>query len=376
MKAEFDDIRAYQDQEVNEVLLSLLNDAEFIQFFSRQKFPLLHRIFPFLIQKRVHGAMHAQFKELHDVQAWQKKLTPFVDALMKKTVSEFHITGLEHLDKNKAYLFICNHRDIAMDPLLVNVALLSEGFATSKIAIGDNLLKRSFVEKLMRLNKSFVVKRSFAGRKEKLDGAKQLSAYIHESLKSDQHVWLAQKEGRAKDGLDFTDTAVLKMLHLAGRKLGWEFKESLNFLNIVPVSISYEWDPCDEDKAKELVAYAQQGHYEKSHDEDFSSIIRGLQGNKGQVTVHFSQALSLDSNVADDWSRKIDESIHQHYHLYDNNHLAHDLLKGDDVTNRADYKIWQKKYSHLNEALYNRIVKTYAQPVILQNLAIKNDTEK
>ncbi len=370
MKQDFDDIRDYADHEVNEVLLSLVKDSEFLQFLALQRFPRLQRLFPALIQGRIKKTMLQQFKNVHSVQSMQNKLAPIVGSLMDKTVTNFKVTGLEQLEKNIPYVFMSNHRDIAMDPMLVNYALLSAGHPTCKIAIGDNLLERQFVAKLMRLNKSFVVQRSPGTRKDKLEAVKKLSAYIHHSIKAGQSIWIAQKEGRAKDGNDMTDTAVLKMLHMAGRKAGWEFKDSMNFLNVVPVSISYEWDPCDEDKARELDAQQRHGHYEKSKDEDFLSIIKGIKGKKGRVSVHFSAPLSLDENMADQWSQAIDHEIHSHYDLFDNHLQAYKLLNSPC---EVKDDIWQKKYGHLSATIYQRLIKTYAQSVVLQEAAKKND---
>jgi hypothetical protein len=185
-------------------------------------------------------------------------------------------------------------------------------------------------------------------------------------------VWIAQKEGRAKDGMDFTDTAVLKMMHMAGRKLGWEFSQSMDFLNIVPVTISYEWDPCDLDKAKERLTFAQVGRYEKSHDEDFKSIVKGLQGQKGNVVLHFSPPLKLDSNIAENWRDAIDERIHQNYHLFDNNQLAMSLLQeknhGFNKQNKT-LQLWNKRFKSIDADVLANVKQYYAQPIRLKNKA-------
>ena len=371
----FDDIRAYHDHEVNAVLTSLLEDSEFLQFIAQHQFPYLSRFLPRWTQQKIQAGLDKHFKRIDSIQTWQNQLAPHVEKLMGKTIEEFNVTGLEHLKKDQTYVFISNHRDIAMDPLLVNFALLKAGLNTSKVAIGDNLLGRQFVAKLMRLNKSFVVKRSVVGRREKLQAVQDLSEYIHHCIRSQQHVWIAQKEGRAKDGLDYTDTAVLKMLHMAGRKLGWEFHQSMSFLNIVPVSISYEWDPCDVDKAKERVTVAKVGRYEKSHDEDFKSIVKGLQGKKGKVALHFSEPLKLESNLAEQWSDAIDHNIHRHYHLFENNHLAMSLLEDHQVTVKRTHLKWKKRFKSLPEDVLSNIKQYYAQPVILKNKREKHDAK-
>lgn len=367
----FDDIRAYHDHEVSDVLSSLLEDGEFLQFIAQHKFPYLSRFLPRWTQQKIQAGLSRHFKPIDSIQSWQNELAPHVEKLLNQTLDDLIVKGVEHLNPEKTYVFVSNHRDIAMDPLLVNYSLLKAGFTTSKVAIGDNLLGRQFVAKLMRLNKSFVVKRSVNGRREKLQAVQELSEYIHHCIQGKQHVWIAQKEGRAKDGSDFTDTAVLKMMHMAGRKLGWEFHQSMRFLNIVPVSISYEWDPCDIDKAKELNSLAQFGRYEKSQDEDFRSIVKGLQGKKGKVSVHFSKPLALDANAPEVWSDAIDQAIHEHYHLFENNQLAYQLLNGEAMPNAPVAKQWQKRFKGLPDNIYNQLLAYYAKPVTLQGKALK-----
>jgi len=369
----FDDIRAYHDHEVSDVLSSLLEDGEFLQFIAQHRFPYLSRFLPRWTQQKIQAGLNRHFNAIDSIQSWQNQLAPHVEKLLDKTLDEFIIKGVEQLDPNKTYVFVSNHRDIAMDPLLVNYALLKAGFTTSKVAIGDNLLGRQFVAKLMRLNKSFVVKRSVAGRREKLQAVQELSEYIHHCIQSKQHVWIAQKEGREKDGNDVTDTAVLKMMHMAGRKLGWEFKESMAFLNIVPVSICYEWDPCDIDKAKELDALEKYGRYEKSKDEDFRSIVKGLQGKKGKVALHFGKALELDSNLPEQWSDAIDQTIHKNYRLFSNNQIAYGLLKGEKVGHALDVAKWQSRFENLPASVYQKVIEYYAKPVSLKKAIESHD---
>ncbi|GAA6134981.1 1-acyl-sn-glycerol-3-phosphate acyltransferase [Oceaniserpentilla sp. 4NH20-0058] len=371
----FDDIRAYHDHEVSDVLSSLLEDGEFLSFLAQNKFPYLNRFLPKWTQQRIQAGLSRHFNAIDSIQSWQAKLAPHVEKLLDKTIDDFSITGIDQLDPEKTYVFVSNHRDIAMDPLLVNYALLKAGLSTSKVAIGDNLLSRQFVAKLMRLNKSFVVKRSISGRREKLQAVQELSEYIHHCIQGKQHVWIAQKEGRAKDGMDITDTAVLKMMHMAGRKLGWEFKQSMDFLGIVPVSICYEWDPCDIDKAKERHALAQFGRYEKSQDEDFRSIVKGLQGKKGRVALNFGAPLQLDTNSPEQWSDAIDTTIHSQYRLFENNHIAYQLLNGSKLSSTPEASKWKKRFKGVPSDIQKKIVEYYAKPVELNIEALKHDGE-
>jgi len=216
------------------------------------------------------------------------------------------------------------------------------------------------------------VKRSVTARREKLESLQTLSNYIHSCLKTQNSVWIAQKEGRAKDNVDVTDTAVLKMLHMAGRKLGWDFQQSMHFLNIIPVSLSYEWDPCDIDKAKELSHVNQGLRYEKSHDEDFQSIVKGLRGYKGRVGVHFGAAIKLDSQSAEDWGRAIDHAIYQGYEIYPVNEFAASKL-GETSVNAPSEKIqeiWNKRYGQESESIQKQLLQNYRQPYLVRQETI------
>ena len=364
----FDDIRAYDDHDVAGVLSGLLQDSEFIAFLSQQSYPKLSRLVPGWIKKKTHQSLEAALRDVQTVAQWQDVLSPYVDKLLTTTIKSLNVTGLENLPKGPC-VFVCNHRDIAMDPLLVNYALMKSGRPTSRVAIGDNLLNKPFVSNIMRLNKSFVVKRSVVARREKLEALQRLSNYIHSCIKTGNSVWIAQKEGRAKDNIDFTDTAVLKMLHMAGRKLGWDFKQSMEYLSIVPVSLSYEWDPCDVEKAIELTCLKQTGSYEKDHDEDFQSIVKGLKGYKGKVSVHFDKVLKIESQSADQWAEAIDQAIYSGYELFPVNQYADKKLVGE--TKNIDGKveaIWKKRYGHLEPNIQCQILENYSQPYIKKQM--------
>src|SRR5690554_6475478 len=242
-------------------------------------------------------------------------------------------SGLENLYSKTPYLFISNHRDITMDPALVNYMLYHHGFDTVQIAIGDNLIKRPFLNHLMQLNKSFIVKRSLSGR-EKLRGSRQLSAYIHDCIDNGENEWIAQREGRAKEGIDLTEAAILTMLHMADRIKSptvpqWE---SMNSLNIVPVAISYEYDPCDLSKAEELHAIETQGGYEKDDNSDVQSILKGMVGEKGAIHVSFGTPIRLEEAVTSEGlAQRIDEQIVTSYRLHLVNYIAMEKVQADFI---------------------------------------------
>jgi len=189
------------------------------------------------------------FKTIDDFQA---SLEGIVAHMLRSSTDGFSWSGLEALDPTRAYLFVANHRDIALDSILLNYALHQVGFPTARVAIGDNLLATEAAADLMRLNKSFIVRRSVTGLREQLAAFTLTSAYIHHSIQEGASVWIAQREGRAKDGEDRTDPAIIKMFFVSQRKGTRSFAEVIRDLSIVPLAVSYELDPCDVAKAWSL----------------------------------------------------------------------------------------------------------------------------
>jgi len=226
---------------------------------------------PFFARVLVRRQLQKKWGSVSSVEQVQQEVAKYLALLVKRTTSEVTFSGLDQLDPKQAYLFISNHRDIVLDPALVNWGLFSHNMKTVRIAIGDNLLQIPYITELMRLNKSFIVKRSAKAPKEMLKALSQLSAYIYDSLAGGDSIWIAQKEGRTKDGFDQTDPALLKMLQLNGRKQKKEFSEYIRELKIVPVSISYQYEPCAISKAKELYHKQHHGQYVKSAGEDIAS---------------------------------------------------------------------------------------------------------
>jgi len=332
---EFDDIRPYRDDEVRGVVAALLEDLEFSRAMGKFRYPRFYRWFPGPVCRLVQGALKKELRDVQNIHDFQTIIEKYLNKLIETTTSGLTQTGLENLDPQIPYLFISNHRDITMDPALVNYMLYHNGFNTVQIAIGDNLLKRPFLAKLMKLNKSFIVKRSVQGR-EKLTASKQLSAYIRHCINTGQNVWIAQREGRAKDGIDKTETAILKMLHMSARDQQTEdvgkmsLSQSINQLNIVPVAISYEFDPCDLAKATELHAIDTVGRFDKDENSDVNSILTGMIGNKGAVHVAYGQPLTVpDLATAEGVAEQIDRQIIKNYRLHLLNCLALQKLQAD-----------------------------------------------
>ena len=332
---DFDDIRPYRDDEVRGVLDRLSVDTEFLDILAGLKLPRLKRSSPgrrlarWLVGLRVRRV----FAPINTVHDFQQLISVHLHAHMQVASTGISVRGLSGLQADQAYLFISNHRDIAMDPAMVNLVLDDHDFNTTRIAIGDNLLSKPFASDLMRINKSFIVKRSSAGRREKLAALKQLSAYIRHSVVEEScSIWLAQSEGRAKDGIDKTETAMLKMLALSKTK-DQSFAQALAELRIVPVSISYEFDPCDKDKTRELHALRSEGSYQKDQYEDLKSIYAGIMGDKGRIVVAFGEPVSGELvkqsfETADELAAAIDRQIISHYQLQAPHLIAYQMLHG------------------------------------------------
>tara|TARA_R110000772_G_scaffold84964_5_gene178923 strand:+ start:619 stop:1770 length:1152 start_codon:yes stop_codon:yes gene_type:complete len=381
---DFEDIRPYLDHEVRQVVDSLLTDPEFSNAIARYRYPRWYAWFPGVVSKLVQSFLKketAHVQSIHDVQII---IEHYLDKLIEKTTTSLTHDGLAELDSGKSYLFVSNHRDITMDPALVNYMLYHQGFSTLQIAIGDNLLKRPFLSDLMRLNKSFLVKRGLQGR-EKLKASKRLSAYIHYCVEHGENVWIAQREGRAKSGLDQTESAIIKMLHLAERDKAEprSLAQSINALHIVPVAISYGLDPCDEYKAEELFAIDASGKFEKNENSDIQSILAGMIGNKGDIHVAFGKPLLLENDVTEEEvAALIDAQIIKNYHLHPSNYFAYFELKPGqeaglnlaDIFNKTESEIEQLKInfnarlSAIPVKLRPYVLAMYANPVIAKSL--------
>ncbi len=327
---EFAEIRPYRDDEVRQVLDRLLVDREFLSAVAAYRFPLAYRIAPGLLRALVGQVLARRVAHFDSVDDFQFSLESWFDRMIAGTTDGLSWSGAQRLDPKRAYLFVSNHRDIAMDSGFLNYALHAEGHRTSRIAIGDNLLQKPYATDLMRLNKSFVVKRSAKGVREQLAAYTQTSRFLHHSIAEGHSVWIAQREGRAKDGDDRTDPAIIKMFHLSERKSGRAFADVMANLHIVPVAISYELDPCDAMKAHELKVRSESGSYQKPPDEDIQSIVMGITGDKARVHVHFGPELSGSPADADAVAQWLDDEIHAGFRLFPT-HLEAWRRRGGDV---------------------------------------------
>lgn len=374
---EFEAIRPYNDAEVPEVLARLIDDDHFIAILAGYRFPRLSKGLGWVVRPLLRTRLRQELGGIQSVAALQDKLEPYVDRAIEKASDGVTYSGIDQLRSGRAYLFLANHRDIVMDPAFVNYAVYHAGLPTPRIAIGDNLLQKPFVSDLMRLNKSFIVHRSISGRREKLAAYQNLSAYINHSIRQDgQSIWIAQAEGRAKDGDDRTDSAILKMFHMSCKDA--PFAELVKALNIVPVSISYEFDPCDQAKARELHIRATTGGYTKAPGEDDVSIALGITGYKGRVHVAFGEPVTGEFEDAKALAQEMDRQILGNYRLFPASYLAYAAWEDRDpelAVPAVDVLFpaeeiavargeWEKRLAECPAEYRTQLVRQYAQPVL------------
>lgn len=373
---EFETIRPYADAEVPAVMARLFADREFLDILARFRFPRLAGTFGWLLKPLIAQRLRSEFASIHSVDTLQARIEMYLDRTIERATDGITYSGLDRLQQGCAYLLMANHRDIVMDPAFVNYAVFQAKLRTPRIAIGDNLLQRPFVSDLMRLNKSFIVRRSITGRREKLAAYQQLSAYINHSIRNDgESIWIAQAEGRAKDGDDRTDTAILKMLHMSRKDE--PFAEVLSALRPTPVSISYEYDPCDQAKARELYIRDTTGSYTKAPGEDDTSIALGITGYKGRVHINFGTPITQVPEDARQLAAEIDQQILCDYRLFPVHYLAYamwdkrdaelaipslgELFSSEEIA-RAEAE-WSRRLSACPSEHRPYLIQQYATPV-------------
>ena len=356
-------IEPYSDSETNDVLKKLLSNDDFNKFIKsnltskRSKFLSLpgSTFLAFQIFK-------SKIKKINSIDEFQSQVKLVLESVIKQTIDEFTFSGVDNLDPNKGYLFIGNHRDITLDSALCNHAISSKGFETTYNAIGDNLVSIEWMGDLLRLNKSFIISRTGDSKKEIYNNLLNASEFINKKLSEEQHVWIAQRQGRSRDGIDRTDPAVLKMLHMQQRK-NFAFEELTDHMNIIPCSISYEFDPLDREKAQKLL----NKNTEKTSHEDVEHIFKGITQKKG--FVHLSLCPQIKGSFSpDELAKEIDISIQKNVRLWDSNHYAYNKLNGNDK--EANKFLRGKKYfDDLSATMTNQeleyIMLQYSNPIKL-----------
>jgi 1-acyl-sn-glycerol-3-phosphate acyltransferase len=325
----FDAIRPFYDSEINEALQDVIHH------------PMMKALMNFTFPDVADEVWKEQLKKTHSIRDFQCNfIYQSVQKILEKSSEGLTTSGFENLEPNTSYLFISNHRDILLDTTLLNSALFEHGLVMTASAIGDNLVKKSFLKTLAKLNRNFLVQRGLTPR-EMLQSSKLLSEYIGNLLQHENRsVWIAQREGRTKDGNDATNPGVLKMLGMASdeKNLMDYFKK----IKIVPVSISYEYDPTDALKMPQLMAEANNEIYVKEKNEDFMTILSGALGQKKRIHIHIGKVLDTEIDAVqaeNDNSNKqivalaqvIDDAILINYKLWPTNFIAYDIVNKIDT---------------------------------------------
>ena len=320
----FDSIRPYYDAEVNEAIYSAVNH------------PMMKAIMNFTFPELDDEIWKEQLKRTHSIRDFQCNfIYKALKKVLEKSSDGLSTSGFDTLEKNTSYLFISNHRDIILDTSLLNACLFENGLVMTASAIGDNLVKRDFMNTLAKLNRNFLVQRGLSPR-ELLESSKLMSEYIGQLLlRENRSVWIAQREGRTKDGNDATHSGVLKMLAMGSDESN--LMDYFKKIKIVPVSISYEYDPTDALKMPQLIAEANDEIYIKEKNEDFVTLLSGIIGQKKRIHIHVGDILDKElDKIAKDFdntnkqvqalAQTIDDSILQSYKLWPTNYIAYDLL--------------------------------------------------
>ncbi|SMO84445.1 Acyltransferase [Saccharicrinis carchari] len=360
---EYNEIRPYRDNEIHEVIKKLIKEESFIE--------LLQFLFP-------HTPVNEYAQKLLSIRSVKEfqigLIYPYIKDIIKNTTQGVSCEGLDKLDPAKSYLFISNHRDIVLDSAFLNILLHENGHDTSEIAIGDNLLIYPWITQLVKLNKSFVVRRNLPAR-QLLQSSMLMSKYMrHNITERKQSVWIAQREGRSKDGDDRTQTSLLKMINMSGNG---NFVDSFKEMCIVPLSISYEYDPCDYLKAHESLLKKENPEYKKTPADDLKHMALGIKGRKGRV--HFSAGSPINAQLDElkDLDRNeqltklaeiIDEQIHNNYKLWPGNFIAADNV---NQNTKFAHKYTDADVNQFNKYINDHIARVDADKTLLTSILMK-----
>jgi len=377
-KINFDDIRPYNDSEVNHYLKLLLKDENFQHILQ----------FIFNDQAKIKQ-IKLMLSQIHTVKDLQHKFVYQLvdDLILKRSTDGLTSSGIENLDKNKSYLFISNHRDIILDSAIMNYLIVLEGMNTTEIAIGNNLMIEKWIEYTVKLNRAFVVYRNLPAR-ELLTASKKLSEYIRRNITlKNNSVWIAQREGRTKDGNDKTQLALLKMLNLSNTK---EFGDGFRELRIVPLSISYEIEPCGFSKVAEMYKKQTDG-YEKTQEDDLRSMGEGLVRPKGRIHFGFGEPITSQIDLIaheetisaqiEKLADAIDHQIYRNFKIWPNNYIAEDILNNTSINAKYYTSEQYKKFVSMlieavslipgnAETIRTMFLQMYVNPLINKRKAI------
>ncbi|MCF7945522.1 MAG: 1-acyl-sn-glycerol-3-phosphate acyltransferase [Spirochaetia bacterium] len=380
-KYDFSDIAPYKDEDVSVVVNRLIESKQFLDALGEMIYPTVPYVLAPMKRTHIKHQIEQMLEGVTTINEVQRRVIYglITHSVIEKTTEELTWSGLENIDKNTAYLFLSNHRDIALDPAFLNYILGNNGYPYTEISFGDNLLINQTITDIIRLDRGVIVKRSLPLR-EKFIESKRLSSYFFETIRGGRSIWVAQKSGRTKDGNDITNPATLKMLHLSQKETGISFTDLMKQCPVVPIAISYQYDPCDIMKSREIMYIKINGYYKKKKYEDLISILRGIKKFKGRVHIHIGTPISEGFSDTYEASKEVDRQIHLGYQLWDTNYMAYDYMMGNsDFSHKYSEKKMEKfisRFSGISEQLKRTVIESYANPVINQRKALEKEAKK
>ncbi|MCL2413341.1 MAG: 1-acyl-sn-glycerol-3-phosphate acyltransferase [Bacteroidales bacterium] len=356
LNSEFDKIRPYTNDEIPEAMQRIAEAHEIGNILSF--------LFPEMKLTEVRDLIRSietteEFQKILAVKSFQK--------IVKQTTKGITVKGFENIDTTKNHIFVMNHRDIVLDSSLFQAALLDHGFKTTEICIGDNLMPTQFFIDIWRSNKMVTVIRG-ASLRESLQNSLIFSKYLRHAI-TDKHesVWIAQRNGRTKDGVDVTDPALIKMFAMSATG---DILSSIAELNIIPVAISYQIEPCDWMKTRELFL-SKDAPYQKAPNEDFQSILTGIMQRKGEIHIAIGKPINPKLETCKDLpnsaifkgvAKLIDDEIINNYKLFDTNYIAYDLLNHTDkYASHYTEEAKEQFVIHMNEKIAQIGLKFYPE---------------
>ena len=371
----YSDIRPYNDDEIPAALERIVNDPAFVH--------AVNFAFPEADMERIAEVVRT-CKTTDQMQ--ERVMLSIIKRIIDSTIDNFTASGIEGIEKNSGYLYVSNHRDITLDSLLLQYTLFTHGLSTTATTLGDNLLRSQFIIDICRINRAVRVirKTDDISPREFLLNSQHLSEYIRWYISQGKSMWISQRNGRTKDGIDATDQGVLKMLSLSGSN---DFVENFSEINIAPIAISYQYEPCDIKKAIETTVNIMGGTYQKGNNEDVNSILYGIRMPKGDVNITICEPISREeleecgklpkAEAYKLLKEIIDNRIYKNYKLHDTNYIAHDILHRSkqyaEFYTPAAYKVFKGRmaYAEARFMEYGLDIKTarkvylgiYANPV-------------
>lgn len=341
----FNEIRPYRNDEIPDAMNRIADNE------------LLSQVASYIYPDKSLEDVRAFLRNIKTIYEFQHSIMwPAINWIVKNTIKSIIDSGMEFIDKNKSFLFVSNHRDIVLDAMILQMLLDSHNFNTCEITFGSNLMMNQFIVDIGKSNKMFKTERPSNNMREFAQKSQQLSEYIRHTIKNGTSVWIAQRNGRTKDGFDKTDQGLITMFSMSGNRN--DLISNISELNITPIAISYEIEPCDILKTREMFVKRKNGEYVKKPMEDLNSILTGIKQYKGNIDIKICEPITREDlepykelnkrDIIKNIATIIDEKIYKAYKLFPNNYIAHDILN-----NKSQ---WSDFYNEKEKEEFNRIL--------------------